>query len=1203
MMQLIEAIAALPNMRITTLSEAGGVYTRHNESANRVDRVRSVFRHPDFRLSDALRRATLDELRTIAATLDLHVQSRARIDYIDAIIAHLGDAEALPSQREEELVRDRSDRSRTGAPPEKGDVVELRQGRWFVEAVDVGARHGNKRPTHQVRAVGLDDDRRGEVIEVLWELELGARVVEPGGGAIGQPQRLDDPRLFGAWLDAIQWQGVTASESRLFQAPFRAGIKQLQHQLIPLARALELPRANLFIADDVGLGKTIEAGLVLQELRLRQRVHQVLIVAPPAICVQWQEEMRDRFGLHFELYNQDYIARVRRERGYAVNPFTTHTRFIISYHMLRRAEHQERLIAAIGARARHSLLILDEAHTVAPASGSVYATDSQLTGVIRDIAPRYENRLFLSATPHNGHSNSFSALLEILDPQRFNRGVPVDEKAQSQLDEVMVRRLKADLRGKTRDLNFPERIVEALRLTREGDHWRLESNEGTTTIDDDAPPFELQLSELLSTYQERAQELADYPPMVFTTLQKRLLSSVYAFHNTFCLHDENQQRRAQQRSQQRGMGGARKKGADFVPSAVTTRSEEGAWDDEQEVLDRAIMKSSGASLPKQANATENANDGAEVELQTLRDEIRKLSQRHADTPDARFRALEAWLRQHVCHIDDKGRASWQQRRVIIFTEYCDTLKVLHSWLRLAFPDSGAQRIAIIQGGTDQDERERIKRDFNDAASPLRILLATDAAREGINLQAQCHDLFHYDLPWNPARLEQRNGRIDRQMQPAPQVFCRHFIYEERPEDRVLDTLVRKVETIQRELGSMGALLSGELERLFDDGIQPEDAARLASVDLDERRRKRITDELEHTRKQVARDLSSVARILEDSRKYAHYSPERLRDVVTVALRSIELGTLEECEVTFGNRRDKTRAWRVPEQMPAAWQSALDTLRPPRRPDESMWQWRQHPPRPVVFEAPPVLTDSVVHLHLEHPFVKRLLAGFRARGFVSRKLERATLLVDPTISTPRLVAYARLTMFGEGASRLHDQVFAIDARFELSGSAQVPASPEGELTIGDRVDKAVLDRVESLIHDDIDDSVPPELETQLLARIPQWQAALWEWLEAEADNIARNVQQKLDQRGEQEARKLRELLKTQKNALRERLGPTQQTLIDEPTKPEEIRQLERDRRFMEDRLGAIDKEMEHEPDELRALYRLQHERVEPLGLVILWPENR
>ena len=105
-------------------------------------------------------------------------------------------------------------------------------------------------------------------------------------------------------------------------------------------------------------------------------------------------------------------------------------------------------------------------------------------------------------------------------------------------------------------------------------------------------------------------------------------------------------------------------------------------------------------------------------------------------------------------------------------------------------------------------RERILH----TAHPLRILLATDAAREGINLQAHCADLFHIDIPWNPSRLEQRNGRIDRTLQPAPEVRCHYFVYEDRAEDRVLETLVRKIDTVQRELGSIGAVLMDEMER-------------------------------------------------------------------------------------------------------------------------------------------------------------------------------------------------------------------------------------------------------------------------------------------------------------------------------------------------------------------------------------------------------
>jgi SNF2 family DNA or RNA helicase len=163
-----------------------------------------------------------------------------------------------------------------------------------------------------------------------------------------------------AYLHALKWSAVTATNAELFQSPFRAGIKLFDHQLTPLQKALSLPRANLFIADDVGLGKTIEAGLVLSELMLRQRVDFSLIVCPASVCLQWQAEMENRFGLRFEIYNRAFIARRRQERGFGVNPWTTHARFIISYPTLRRPEYRDPLLQHLGDRARKSLLILDE---------------------------------------------------------------------------------------------------------------------------------------------------------------------------------------------------------------------------------------------------------------------------------------------------------------------------------------------------------------------------------------------------------------------------------------------------------------------------------------------------------------------------------------------------------------------------------------------------------------------------------------------------------------------------------------------------------------------------------------------------------------------------------------------------------------------------------------------------------------------------
>jgi hypothetical protein len=154
-----------------------------------------------------------------------------------------------------------------------------------------------------------------------------------------------------------------------------------------------------------------------------------------------------RFGQRFEICVREFVLQRRQERKFGVNPWTTHHRFIVSYHTLKRPEHREPLFQYLerdGKRLPKSLLVLDEAHTVAPSAPSQYAVDSELTDLARKLAPPFENRLFLSAPTHNGHSNSFSTLLELLDPQRFTRGVPVQAGSKA-LEEVMVRRLKRDL--------------------------------------------------------------------------------------------------------------------------------------------------------------------------------------------------------------------------------------------------------------------------------------------------------------------------------------------------------------------------------------------------------------------------------------------------------------------------------------------------------------------------------------------------------------------------------------------------------------------------------------------------------------------------------------------------------------------------------------------------------------------------------------
>ncbi len=145
-------------------------------------------------------------------------------------------------------------------------------------------------------------------------------------------------------------------------------------------------------------------------------------------------------------------------------------------------------------------------------------------------------------------------------------------------------------------------------------------------------------------------------------------------------------------------------------------------------------------------------------------------------------------------------------------------------------DKSEERVLVFSGATGSDKREAVKRAFNTdpEVEPVRILLCTDAAREGINLQTYCSDLIHFDLPWNPSRLEQRNGRIDRKLQPAKLIVCRYFRYEQREADIVLDALVRKTEAIRNQLGSVGQVIEERVtKRLAESGIRQGAAAEIA----------------------------------------------------------------------------------------------------------------------------------------------------------------------------------------------------------------------------------------------------------------------------------------------------------------------------------------------------------------------------------------
>ena len=159
-----------------------------------------------------------------------------------------------------------------------------------------------------------------------------------------------------------------------------------------------------------------------RELLLRKKAKTIVVAAPASVLEQWKAEMEERFGLLFVLLDRAYLTRVRQERGFGVNPWRTHSRFLVSHNLLIDSNYADPMREWLDELLPGSLLILDEAHHAAPSSGGRYGIETKFTRAIRDIGGRFEHRLFLSATPHNGHSNSFSTLLELLDPYRLHPG-------------------------------------------------------------------------------------------------------------------------------------------------------------------------------------------------------------------------------------------------------------------------------------------------------------------------------------------------------------------------------------------------------------------------------------------------------------------------------------------------------------------------------------------------------------------------------------------------------------------------------------------------------------------------------------------------------------------------------------------------------------------------------------------------------------
>jgi Helicase conserved C-terminal domain len=377
------------------------------------------------------------------------------------------------------------------------------------------------------------------------------------------------------------------------------------------------------------------------------------------------------------------------------------------------------------------------------------------TRAIRDLGGRFEHRLFLSATPHNGHSNSFSTLLELLDPYRLTRGVPV--RGRKALEEVMVRRIKEDIREVQG--GFPRR--EIVRLVVDG-----------------LPPdaSELVLSRLLDEYRAVREErfggtstrTRSSAALLVLGLQQRLLSSIEAFAQSLKVHQRTLER--QRRSTATQADAAAERDAQLLLASPGPDDEQGMSSEEELDADEAAL------IEAVTEATESVVPGEEPHRiisrreQELLAQMEMIAERSRYLPDYKTLRLIDWIRESLCPgLPPFGQratgtpAEWTQRKVLIFTESREgTKRYLRSILEQAIAETerADERIEVINGLTSGAVRKEIQRRFNTdpAKDPLRILIATDAAREGLNFQAHCSDLFDWcstGLRSNPRRARAR----------------------------------------------------------------------------------------------------------------------------------------------------------------------------------------------------------------------------------------------------------------------------------------------------------------------------------------------------------------------------------------------------------------------------------------------------------------
>ena len=602
-----------------------------------------------------------------------------------------------------------------------GNLVRARGREWVVQTE-------SRRDWLRLRPLGGVED---ETIALIPELEL----LPVEHATFEAP----DPTRAGNHAAALLLRDALRLTLRAGAGPFRSfgniAVEPRGYQLVPLLMALRLSTVRLLIADDVGIGKTIEAGLIARELMDRGEVTRLAVLCPPHLVEQWQSELEERFNLHAAALTAASAARVERELPHGVPLFDHHPVVVVSLDYIKSERHREQFIATAP-----ECIIVDEAHTCA-SSGAGKQLRFELLQRLASNAHRH--LILLTATPHSGDEAAFYNLLSLLDTRfaALQGRMSTSDPLRQELARHFVQRRRKDIaewQAETEDgRGFARRMKTELTYQLSGD-W----------------------GNFFDAVQDYCRELAETAERQGTAGGTGLM-----WYATLALL----------RCVASSPAAAVK--------ALTTRLE-GSETAEDLLSDERLHDGEADDL-----SSSDLEPPAQVQDASLLQALIAAAQRlSGQKGDPKLTALI----QHV------GQLLRDGYHPVVFCRYIATAHYVAEHLKTAFPQATID--AITGELTPEERRERVE-DMAEADS--RTLVATDCLSEGINLQHLFTAVVHYDLAWNPTRHEQREGRVDRFGQQAPEVRCTMLYGQDNPIDGfVLKVILRKGEAIQKELGVM-----------------------------------------------------------------------------------------------------------------------------------------------------------------------------------------------------------------------------------------------------------------------------------------------------------------------------------------------------------------------------------------------------------------